>query len=211
MIGPVQSPSMYLFPRVFLLLLMATTVWSGYVQPTDLSGRKEGNCGLVLCTEPTSLFAAAVFLLRAGSDEPQVVEIPLDQAAQVEKACGPTALLPRSRRPARLPVFCRRRRHLLHLEAPQADPLLDGLDQLGVRRKPRGVGDVEHVAGHPALGGGLRPRHRQPVLPEGPGDLRQEAPPVHRAELQPHPLVRDSAAAQRRASSREEILRANRS
>jgi hypothetical protein len=65
-----------------------------------------------------------------------------------------------------------------------ADPPPEPLDGLHVHRLPGGVADVEDVGGLPAHRRHVGAGHRQPVLPEHPRHVRQQAHPVPAAQLQ---------------------------
>ena len=78
-----------------------------------------------------------------------------------------------------------RHTHLLDVEHGGLAKLTpEPLDGLHVHRLARGVPDVEDVGGLPSLRRHVGAAHREPVLPEHPRHVRQQAHPVPAAHLQ---------------------------
>lgn len=80
-------------------------------------------------------------LLRTGSDQPQIVQIPFNYASQGEEIDAAGALFPCGRP---LPEHQR----FLHFKTAQPNFLLESLDDLGINWFTGNISHIKHILSH---------------------------------------------------------------
>lgn len=98
-------------------------------------------------------------LLRTGSDQPQIVQIPSNKASKREKTAAAGGLIRWGRRLGEHHRF-------LHFEVAHPNSLPDSLNGLGVSRVTGGVRHIKHILSHVSWSWDFSPCDREPILPE---------------------------------------------